>query len=264
VGCPASAPRRTERVRSEHSARHTPGPVRHTTRGAHSPAQSTRRYDPCWTVVALVHAGIRHPAPAPSPPSRCTRQPHHPAEVVRQRGRGIVARRRRRHVNVIARGPGTAGAPRRLPAIKNKKEKQNEIIREEREKETSRQRIRGYHQTTTVWELRFIELVQNIASRLCGTLATRRFRICLYFPSFFFYSPRYTVSARYEGDGSERTVNEKQFRINSLCEETAVNSVDHDDEHHIWCERTACDRAACRRNIGFAGAVRKLVSDEST
>jgi len=195
VGCPASAPRRTERVRSEHSARHTPGPVRHTTRGAHSPAQSTRRYDPCWTVVALVHAGIRHPAPAPSPPSRCTRQPHHPAEVVRQRGRGIVARRRRRHVNVIARGPGTAGAPRRLPAIKNKKEKQNEIIREEREKETSRQRIRGYHQTTTVWELRFIELVQNIASRLCGTLATRRFRICLYFPSFFFlFTSIYRIS----------------------------------------------------------------------
>ena len=42
-----------------------------------------------------------------------------------------------------------------------------------------------------------------------------------------------------------------------------MNSVDH-DEHHIWCERTACGRAACRRNIGFAGAVRKLVSDEST
>ncbi|KYQ56297.1 hypothetical protein ALC60_04704 [Trachymyrmex zeteki] len=52
-----------------------------------------------------------------------------------------------------------------------------------------RQRIRGYHRTTTVWELRFIELAQNIASRLCGTLATRRFRTLVYiFLFFFFYS----------------------------------------------------------------------------
>lgn len=43
-----------------------------------------------------------------------------------------------------------------------------------------------------------------------------------------------------------------------------MNSVDHGDEHHVWCEQTACGRAACRRNIGFAGARGKLVSDEST
>lgn len=155
MGCPASAPRRTERVRSERSARHTPGPVRHTTRGAHSPAQSTRRYDPCWTVVALVHAGIRHPAPAPSPPGRRTRQspePHQPTVIgaVRRRGRGVVARRRRPRVIVIARGPRTAGAPRRLPAIKNRQTKRSYREKKERERERAGvKRIRGYRRRTT-------------------------------------------------------------------------------------------------------------------
>jgi hypothetical protein len=60
---------------------------------------------------------------------------------------------------VIARGPETAGAPRRLlPAIKNRKTQNEEEERErERKRETSKD-PRIYRRTTTVWEFRFIEL----------------------------------------------------------------------------------------------------------
>lgn len=167
---------------AERSARRTPGPARHTTRGAHSPAQSTRRYDPCWTVVvAPVHAGIRHPAAAP----RC----HQAASTQRQaRGRGAA----------IARSPGDRGG------LIGRSQTGDTKVSEEREKDPE-----DIRRTTTVSprSLRFIELSErNTYERLRDAFGL--VYIYLFFPFF-----SYLGLPGPKRDGVVSAVNEKQSRF---------------------------------------------------